>query len=99
MVAPVLDSFPGAGSYASRCHNIVLGITKDMGSSDANPAAIDAVIKGRRFDELKFEFRPTLSTEVSVLYPSSDFTHHYASNQGTSWINWGSKLVLMIENQ
>jgi len=44
MVAYVLDSSPGGVSYASRYHNIVLGITKDMSSSDANPAAIDVVI-------------------------------------------------------
>ena len=29
----------------------------------------------------------------------SDFTHHFALNKGESWINWGSKLVLLTENQ
>jgi len=30
---------------------------------------------------------------------SSDFWLLYALKKGESWINWGSKLVLLIENQ
>ena len=30
---------------------------------------------------------------------SSGFSHLYALNKGESWINWGSELVLLIENQ
>jgi len=28
--------------------------------------------------------------------PSSAFSHHCASSKGESWINWGSKLALLI---
>jgi len=30
---------------------------------------------------------------------SSDFSHHYALNKGGNSSNWGSKLVLLIEDQ
>jgi hypothetical protein len=34
-----------------------------------------------------------------LAYLSGDFSLHYALNKGKSWSNWGSKLVLVIENQ
>jgi hypothetical protein len=107
MVEQVLDSAPDAVSNAADYQQKVLAITEYVGASDANQAAIDAIIKGKAIPHLVSFIRGEVRGDARGGWGSTrewlkfgdDIVFRCTSNFAGIWWNSSAEVVYYMGNK